>query len=58
MLLRFVVDGVAVVLVVNYDAGVDDVDDFQKINKLWSMCSEVSVSYVLLKILYVNMTAI
>ena len=46
MLLMFVVDGVAVVLVVNYDAGVDGVDDFQNINKLWSMCSEVSVSYV------------
>ena len=38
MLLRFVVDGVAVVLVVNYDAGVDDVDDFQNIKKLWFMC--------------------
>jgi len=33
------VDVVAVVLVVvNYDAGVDDVDDFQNIKKLWSMC--------------------
>ena len=34
MLLMLVVDVVAVVRVVNYDAGVDDVDDFQNINKL------------------------
>ena len=33
-------------LLITSDVGVDDVDDFQKINKLWSMCSEVSVSYV------------